>query len=106
MDSNPIHSFEVSAKKVGFMGIFGEKPALCLHEKGMSWLEGSTKKFVEFSKISALRYSKYYTSVSIVHTGFGAQETKKLTVLNISEFERTWNDFSKKYNLDIVLKAE
>jgi hypothetical protein len=106
MDSNPIHSFEISVKKVGLMGIFGGKPMMSLHEKGISWPEGSTKKFVEYTKISQLKYSKYYTTVSIIHTGFGSQETKKLTVLNIAGFETTWKDFAAKKGINIVLKAE
>jgi len=106
MDTNPIHSFEMQAAKSGLMAIFSGKSMLCLHEKGIGWPEGSIKKFVEYSKISMMKYSKYYSTVSITHTGFGASETKKITVLNIAQFEKTWNEFSSKKGLGITLKAE
>jgi len=106
MDANPIHSFEMQAAKSGLMAIFSGKSMLCLHDRGISWPEGSAKKFVEYTKISMMKYSKYYSTVSIIHTGFGASETKKITVLNIMQFEKTWNDFAGKKGLSITLKAE
>ena len=106
MDANPVHSFEMQAKKAGLMGMFAGKSMLCLHDRGISWPEGSVKKFVEYPKISILKFSKYYSTVSITHTGFGAPETKKVTLLNIAQFEKTWNEFAKLKCIPIALKAE
>lgn len=106
MDTKPIHSFEISGSTKGLMGMFGGKPQFSLHQSGFSWSEGKYKKFVDYTRISALSFSKYYSTVSITHTGFGPQEIKKLTLLNVSMFETIWTDFSRRNNISLVLKAE
>ncbi|MDR0272450.1 MAG: hypothetical protein LBI27_03940 [Clostridiales bacterium] len=102
----PLHSFEIQGAGGGLLGMFGGKPQLNLFNNGIGWPEGKEKKFADFSKISGLKFSKYYSTVTIVHTSHGPSETKKVTLLNIGMFETIWSDFSKKNNITIRLQAE
>jgi hypothetical protein len=90
----------MSGKGGGFLG-FGGKPQLSLCDTGISWMEGKEKKFVDFSQIKQLKFSKYYSTLSIIHS-----ETKKVTLLNIGMFETIWTDFARKKSLQIRLTAE
>lgn len=102
MDKKPLHSFEIAGAKGGLKSIFSGKPMLGLHEDGLSWSEGSGRKFVAFSQITQLKVSKYYSILTIVHGG----ETKKITLLNIGMFQTIWTDFARRNNISLVLKAE
>ena len=106
MDAKPIHTFEIAGAKGGLKSIFSGRPSLCLHESGISWPEGSLKKFIEFSKVTSMKYSKYYAVLTIAHTANGAPETKKINLVNVSMFATIWQDFARKFNIEIALKAE
>ncbi|MCL1845680.1 MAG: hypothetical protein FWF77_07235 [Defluviitaleaceae bacterium] len=98
---NPVHNFEMSGGKGGLMGMFAGKPQLSLFDTGIGWTEGKEKKFVEFSQVKQLKFSKYYSTVTIVHS-----EIKKVTLANVRAFETVWADFARMKNLAIRLVAE
>jgi hypothetical protein len=109
MNTNPIHGFEIAgAKGGGIMGLFGggAKPQLGIHDKGLSWPEGKEKIFVDFTQITDLKFSKYYSTVSITHKAMGSPQTKKVTLANVGMFETIWTDFARRQNLTIKLKSE
>lgn len=97
----PVHDFEVTGAKGGLLGMFSSKPQLSLFDNGIGWTEGKEKKFVDFTQIKQLKYSKYYSTLTIVHS-----EIKKLTLVNIRAFETTWADFARRKSLTIKLIAE
>jgi len=97
---NPVHTFEISGKSGGLFG-FGAKPMLSLFNDGIGWPEGKEKVFVPFTNVKQLKFSKYYSTLSIIHS-----DTKKLTLTNIGMFETIWIDFSRRQNLSIRLTAE
>ncbi|MCL2355695.1 MAG: hypothetical protein FWC70_00880 [Defluviitaleaceae bacterium] len=97
----PVHNFEMSGGKGGLMGMFSGKPQLSLFDSGIGWSEGKDKKFVEFVNIKQLKYSKYYSTVTIIHS-----EIKKVTLLNIRSFETVWSDFARTKGLTVKLIAE
>lgn len=100
MDTKPVHTFEIAGAKGG---LFKAKPSLGLHDTGISWQEGSAKKFVTFAQITQMKYSKYYGVVTITHSG---NETKKINLTNVGMFETIFKDFARKKGLQLVLKAE
>ncbi|MCL1883985.1 MAG: hypothetical protein FWF81_09580 [Defluviitaleaceae bacterium] len=103
----PVHSFEISGKGGGgLMGMFGGKPQLNLFDNGIGWTEGKEKVFVEFAKVTTLKFSKYYSVLSIAHSATGAPQTKKMTLINIGMFETIWTDFARKKGLTLKLTAE
>jgi hypothetical protein len=102
MDRKPVHNFEISGKGGGgLMGMFAGKPMLDLFDDGFGWSEGKEKKFVPFSSVKQLKYSKYYSTLTISH-----MEIKKLTLINIGMFETIWSDFARKKGLALKLQAE
>ncbi|MCL1844049.1 MAG: hypothetical protein FWF79_09565 [Defluviitaleaceae bacterium] len=103
MDAKPAHSFEIAGAKGGLMSMFSGKPMLELHNGGISWMEGKSKVFVEYSKIEKLQLNKYYSTLTIVHTGKGASETKKVSLINAPIFETVWMDFSGRQNIGVKL---
>ncbi|MCL1877689.1 MAG: hypothetical protein FWF80_02410 [Defluviitaleaceae bacterium] len=97
----PVHNFEMSGGKGGLLGMFSGKPQLSLFDTGIGWTEGKGSKFVEFSQVKQLKFSKYYSTVTIVHS-----EIKKVTLLNVRAFETVWTDFARLKNLSLRLIAE
>ncbi|MCL2197916.1 MAG: hypothetical protein FWB80_03230 [Defluviitaleaceae bacterium] len=98
---NPLHTFELSGAKGGLMGMFGGKPTLGITDNGFVFTEGKDKKEISFSAVKELKFSKYYSVVTIVHS-----EIKKFTLVNVGMFETIWSDFARKKGLTIKLKAE
>jgi len=72
-----------------------------IYGDGVGWTEGKELKFVPFASIKQLKYSKYYSTVSVIHT-----ETKRIALLNIQIFEAIWTDFARKNTFSFKLTAE
>lgn len=102
MEKKPVHNFEISGKSGGIKGLFGAKPQLSLYDDGFSWQEGQATNYVEFSKVTKLKFSKYYSTLTITY----GTETKKLNLLNIGMFETIWSDFARRHNMQLKLLPE
>ena len=97
----PIHNFEISGAKGGLMGMFGGKPQLGLTDTSFVFNEGKDKKEIPYSAVKQLKFSKYYSVITIVHA-----EIKKFTLVNVGMFETIWSDFARKKGLTLKLIAE
>ena len=97
-----LHSFEmVGEKSGGFLGFGGTKPTFYMYNDGFGWTEGKDLKFVPYTGVKQLKYSKYYSTVSVIHS-----ETKKIALLNVQIFEAIWTSFASKNTFSFKLTAE
>ena len=102
MDRPALHTFEMAGEKSGgFLGFGGSKPMFSIFSDGFGWPEGKEKKFVPFTNVKQLKFSRYYSTVTVGHS-----DTKKIALLNVQIFENFWADFARKNSFAFKLQAE